>query len=52
MDEVRDVNPECIRLMFTIENAEEVKEILQAFNEESTLAEGKFTRGHWKKGIK
>lgn len=52
MSEVCDVKPGSIRLMFTVEDAEMVKKVIRAYEEERTFAEGKFTRGHWKNGIK
>ena len=52
MQEVYGIRPGSMRLMFTIEEPEKVKEILRAYEEESTFAEGEFTRGHWKNGIK
>lgn len=52
MSEVCDVKPGSIRLMFTVEDAEMVKKVIRAYEEERTFAEGEFTRGHWKNGIK
>lgn len=52
MSEVCDVKPGGIRLMFTIEDAERVKQIIKAYEKEKTFTEGEFTRGHWKNGIK
>lgn len=52
MSEVCDVKPGSIRLMFTVEDAEMVKKVIRAYEEERTFEEGKFTRGHWKNGIK
>lgn len=52
MREVHDIHPESVRLMFTVEEPERVKEILKSYEEERTFTEGEFTRGHWKNGIK
>lgn len=52
MQEVYDTNPGSIRLMFTVEEPEKVKQIIRAYEEERTFSEGEFTRGHWKNGIK
>lgn len=52
MQEVYDINPGSLRLMFTLEEPEKVKQIIRSYEEERTFAEGEFTRGHWKNGIK
>lgn len=40
------------RLMFTGEDADEVRRILTLYERRETFTEGEFTRGHWKKGIR
>jgi len=52
MQEVWDTNPGSIRLMFTIEEPEKVKQILGLYEENKVFPGGEFTRGHWKNGIK
>lgn len=52
MNEVRSVEAANYRLMFTVENAGEVRKILNIFKKEQSIPEGDFTRGHWKRGIK
>ena len=52
LKEIRELHPGSIRLMFTVEEPEKVKEILRSYEEERTFPEGEFTRGHWKNGIK
>ena len=52
MEEVYQVGPERIRLMFTTERQQEVRQILNAYFEGKELPEGTYTRGHWKRGIK
>lgn len=52
MEEVYQIGPGRIRLMFTIERQQEVRQILSAYFEGKELPEGTYTRGHWKRGIK
>lgn len=51
MYEVRKINPQFVRLMFTTETAEEAKRVLKLYEEERAYPDSNFTRGHWKKGI-
>lgn len=52
MEEVYQIGPGRIRLMFTTERKQEVRQILSAYFEGKELPEGTYTRGHWKRGIK
>lgn len=52
MEAVYRTRPGKIRLMFTTENGQEVQRILNAYQSGENLAEGSYTRGHWKRGIK
>ena len=52
MEEVYQIGPARIRLMFTTERQQEVRQILSAYFEGKELPEGTYTRGHWKRGIK
>ena len=52
MEEVYQIGPGRIRLMFTTERHQEVRQILSAYFEGKELPEGTYTRGHWKRGIK
>ncbi|MCI8639212.1 MAG: U32 family peptidase [Coprococcus sp.] len=52
MQEVYKAGAGRLRLMFTWESAEKVREILKLYREKKGLPEGTFTRGHWKSGIK
>lgn len=52
MEEVYQIGPGRIRLMFTTERLQEVRQILSAYFEGKELPEGTYTRGHWKRGIK
>lgn len=52
MEEVYQIGPGRIRLMFTTERQQEVRQILSAYFEGKELLEGTYTRGHWKRGIK
>ena len=52
MEEVYQIGPGRIRLMFTTERQQEVRQILSAYFEGKGLPEGTYTRGHWKRGIK
>ena len=52
MAEVYQIGPGRIRLMFTTERQQEVRQILSAYFEGKELPEGTYTRGHWKRGIK
>ena len=52
MEEVYQLGPGRIRLMFTTERQQEVRQILSAYFEGKELPEGTYTRGHWKRGIK
>ena len=52
MEEVYQIGPGRIRLMFTTERQQEVRQILSAYFEGKELSEGTYTRGHWKRGIK
>ena len=52
MEEVYQIGPGRIRLMFTTERQQEVRQILSAYFEGKELPEGTYTRGHWKRGIK
>lgn len=52
MYEVRKLKSAGMRLMFTLENAQEVQKVLEMYEEETSCPDGEFTRGHWKKGIK
>ena len=52
MEEVYQIGPGRIRLMFTTERQQEVRQILSAYFEGQELPEGTYTRGHWKRGIK
>lgn len=52
MEEVYQIGPGRIRLMFTTERQQEVRLILSAYFEGKELPEGTYTRGHWKRGIK
>ena len=52
MEEVYQIGPGRIRLMFTTERQQEVRRILSAYFEGKELPEGTYTRGHWKRGIK
>lgn len=52
MEEVYQIGPRRIRLMFTTERQHEVRQILSAYFEGKELPEGTYTRGHWKRGIK
>ena len=52
MEEVYQIGPGRIRLMFTTERQQEVRQILSAYFEGKELPEGPYTRGHWKRGIK
>lgn len=52
MEEVYQIYPGRIRLMFTTERQQEVRQILSAYFEGKELPEGTYTRGHWKRGIK
>ena len=47
------VAPAGFRFDFTIENAEEVKNVIDAFFSENTRAlnGGPYTKGHWKRGV-
>ena len=57
-DEIRELKPKALRLHFTIEDAEQARDIAALY--ESVFIEGKhipeyeqdFTRGHFKRGIK
>lgn len=52
MEEVYQIGPGRIRLMFTTERQQEVRQILSTYFEGKELPEGTYTRGHWKRGIK
>lgn len=52
MEEVYQIGPGRIRLMFTTERQQEVRQILSAYFEGKEFPEGTYTRGHWKRGIK
>ena len=52
MEEVYQIGPGRIRLLFTTERQQEVRQILSAYFEGKELPEGTYTRGHWKRGIK
>ena len=52
MEEVYQIGPGRIRLMFTTERQQQVRQILSAYFEGKELPEGTYTRGHWKRGIK
>ena len=52
MEEVYQIGPGRIRLMFSTERQQEVRQILSAYFEGKELPEGTYTRGHWKRGIK
>ena len=52
MEEVYQIGPGRIRLMFTTDRQQEVRQILSAYFEGKELPEGTYTRGHWKRGIK
>ena len=52
MEEVYQIGPGRIRLMFTTERQQEGRQILSAYFEGKELPEGTYTRGHWKRGIK
>ena len=52
MEEVYQIGPGRIRLMFTTERQQEVRQILSAYFEGKELPEGTYTMGHWKRGIK
>ena len=52
MEEVYQIGPGRIRLMFTTERQQKVRQILSAYFEGKELPEGTYTRGHWKRGIK
>lgn len=52
MEEVYQIGSGRIRLMFTTERQQEVRQILSAYFEGKELPEGTYTRGHWKRGIK
>ena len=52
MEEVYQIGPGRIRLMFTTERQQEVRQILSAYFVGKELPEGTYTRGHWKRGIK
>lgn len=52
MEEVYQIGPGRIRLMFTTERQQEVRRILSAYFEGKELPEGTYTREHWKRGIK
>ena len=52
MEEVYQIGPGRIRLMFTTERQQEVRQILSAYFEGKELPEGTYNRGHWKRGIK
>ena len=52
MEEVYQIGPGRIRLTFTTERQQEVRQILSAYFEGKELPEGTYTRGHWKRGIK
>ena len=52
MEEVYQIGPGRIRLMFTTERQQEVRQMLSAYFEGKELPEGTYTRGHWKRGIK
>ena len=52
MEEVYQIGPGRIRLMFTTERQQEVRQILSAYFEGKELPDGTYTRGHWKRGIK
>lgn len=52
MEEVYQIGPGRIRLMFTTERQQEVRRILSAYFEGKELPEETYTRGHWKRGIK
>lgn len=52
MEEVYQIGSRRIRLMFTTERQQEVRQILSAYFEGKELPEGTYTRGHWKRGIK
>ena len=52
MEEIYQIGPGRIRLMFTTERQQEVRQILSAYFEGKELPEGTYTRGHWKRGIK
>ena len=52
MEEVYQIGPGRIRLMFTTERQQEVRRILSAYFEGKELPEGTHTRGQWKRGIK
>ena len=51
MEEVYQIGPGRIRLMFTTERQQEVRQILSAYLKEKSSG-GTYTRGHWKRGIK
>lgn len=51
-NEVERLGAKRGRLMFTCENADEVRRILRLYERREAFAEGEFTRGHWKKGIR
>lgn len=55
--EVRSLGPGAVRLSFTIENADETRQVLSLFRraaegKEAEFTQGEFTRGHFKRGIK
>ena len=52
IEEVYQIGPGRIRLMFTTERQQDVRQILSAYFEGKELPEGTYTRGHWKRGIK
>ena len=52
MEEVYQIGPGRVRLMFTTERQQKVRQILSAYFEGKELPEGTYTRGHWKRGIK
>lgn len=52
MAEVEAVGAGALRLMFTVENAQEVKRVLELYRRGKEMPDGEFTRGHWKRGIK
>ena len=55
-DQISGLRPESLRLMFTLENAEQVKKVLDSFEKNycknMTVEEfADFTRGHFKRGV-
>lgn len=52
LEEVLEVSPRSIRLMFTTETSEQVDKVMELFVRGEEFIESEFTRGHWKNGIK